>query len=199
MEAQQMLILDGNDHLKGRKLLFERGIEMPVQFQIGGAHGFGDPGAVGVIARFGAALDDAGEIRVESDLKALLAQQFGQAARQVEFIRKQHRARVGRPPEQRLPVGKPGMVEGFLRYVDGDPILPADPRDDMDEVAPAAFAEIASERDFQFCTEVLVRGASLPAGNDVRAALDAILQGQSVPENQRPSIGCNIKWKKGGS
>ena len=63
------------------------------------------------------------------------------------------------------------MVEGFLRYVDGDPILPADPRDDGEDFVPAALADIASERDFQFCTEVLVRGASLPAGNDVRAAM----------------------------
>lgn len=33
-------------------------------------------------------------------------------------------------------------------------------------------------------------------GEDVRAALDAILAGQSVSEEQRPSIGCNIKWKE---
>jgi DegV family protein with EDD domain len=63
------------------------------------------------------------------------------------------------------------MVEGFLRYLDGDPILPADPREDDASFAPAAMAEIATERDFQYCTEVLVRGASLPPGNDVRAAM----------------------------
>lgn len=33
-------------------------------------------------------------------------------------------------------------------------------------------------------------------GEDVRAALDAILVGEPVPEEQRPSIGCNIKWKE---
>jgi peroxiredoxin len=33
-------------------------------------------------------------------------------------------------------------------------------------------------------------------GEDVRAALDAILAGEPVPEEQRPSIGCNIKWKE---
>lgn len=32
-------------------------------------------------------------------------------------------------------------------------------------------------------------------GHDLRAALDAILSGQPVAEQQRPSIGCNIKWK----
>ncbi len=34
-------------------------------------------------------------------------------------------------------------------------------------------------------------------GRDLRAALDAILAGQPVSENQRPSIGCSIKWKSG--
>jgi peroxiredoxin len=32
-------------------------------------------------------------------------------------------------------------------------------------------------------------------GEDVRAALDAILAGEPVSAEQRPSIGCNIKWK----
>lgn len=34
-------------------------------------------------------------------------------------------------------------------------------------------------------------------GKDLRAALDAVVAGQSVPEEQRNSIGCNIKWKTG--
>ncbi len=34
-------------------------------------------------------------------------------------------------------------------------------------------------------------------GEDLRAALDAVLAGQPVPPDQRPSIGCNIKWKAG--
>jgi peroxiredoxin len=33
-------------------------------------------------------------------------------------------------------------------------------------------------------------------GEDVRAALDAVLAGESVSEEQRPSLGCNIKWKE---
>ena len=32
-------------------------------------------------------------------------------------------------------------------------------------------------------------------GNDLRAALDAVLAGQPVSGQQWPSIGCNIKWK----
>ncbi len=33
-------------------------------------------------------------------------------------------------------------------------------------------------------------------GNDLRAALDAILAGNPVDPDQKPSIGCNIKWKQ---
>jgi thiol-disulfide isomerase/thioredoxin len=32
-------------------------------------------------------------------------------------------------------------------------------------------------------------------GKDIRATLDAILAGKPVSEDQKPSIGCNIKWK----
>ncbi len=32
-------------------------------------------------------------------------------------------------------------------------------------------------------------------GNDLRAAADAVLARQPVASTQRPSIGCNIKWK----
>jgi peroxiredoxin len=34
-------------------------------------------------------------------------------------------------------------------------------------------------------------------GKDLRAALDAVLAGAPVAEKQRPSMGCNIKWKPG--
>lgn len=36
-----------------------------------------------------------------------------------------------------------------------------------------------------------------PTGKHLRAALDALLGGSAVDQNQRPSIGCNIKWKAG--
>ena len=35
-------------------------------------------------------------------------------------------------------------------------------------------------------------------GKDLRSALDSLLAGESVASEQRPSIGCNIKWKNGG-
>jgi peroxiredoxin len=34
-------------------------------------------------------------------------------------------------------------------------------------------------------------------GKDLRAALDAVLAGKPVPADQKPSLGCNIKWKPG--
>jgi len=34
-------------------------------------------------------------------------------------------------------------------------------------------------------------------GSDLRAAIDAVLAGRAVSAAQRPSIGCNIKWKPG--
>lgn len=34
-------------------------------------------------------------------------------------------------------------------------------------------------------------------GLDLRTAMDAVLEGRPVSEDQRPSIGCNIKWKPG--
>jgi peroxiredoxin len=34
-------------------------------------------------------------------------------------------------------------------------------------------------------------------GKDLRAAMDALLEGRQVPGNQKPSLGCNIKWKPG--
>ena len=34
-------------------------------------------------------------------------------------------------------------------------------------------------------------------GQDLCAALDAVLSNKPVPSAQKPSIGCNIKWKPG--
>lgn len=43
-------------------------------------------------------------------------------------------------------------------------------------------------------------GNSQPVtGADLRAALDAVLTGRSVPSDQKPSAGCSIKWKAGNA
>ncbi len=39
-------------------------------------------------------------------------------------------------------------------------------------------------------------GSAIPVtGKDLRAALDALIAGASIEADQRPSLGCNIKWK----
>ncbi|TWU04574.1 thioredoxin family protein [Stieleria varia] len=41
-------------------------------------------------------------------------------------------------------------------------------------------------------------GSDIPVtGQDLRAAIDAVLAGTAVPSEQRASLGCNIKWKEG--
>jgi hypothetical protein len=40
-------------------------------------------------------------------------------------------------------------------------------------------------------------GRGEPDGRDLRAALDAVLEGGDVPGEQIPSVGCNVKWKPG--
>jgi peroxiredoxin len=40
-------------------------------------------------------------------------------------------------------------------------------------------------------------GSNIPVtGEDLCAAIDAALAGKEIPTDQRPSIGCNIKWKE---
>ena len=41
-------------------------------------------------------------------------------------------------------------------------------------------------------------GNQLPVtGKDLRTALNALIEGQAIITEQKPSIGCNIKWKPG--
>jgi hypothetical protein len=42
-------------------------------------------------------------------------------------------------------------------------------------------------------------GNAIPVtGQDLRAAIDAVLAGRPVDPVQKPSLGCNIKWRPGG-
>lgn len=34
------------------------------------------------------------------------------------------------------------------------------------------------------------------SGRDLRQAIDSLLAGRAIPKDQKPSLGCNIKWKK---
>jgi len=43
-------------------------------------------------------------------------------------------------------------------------------------------------------------GNGIPVtGKDLRAALDAVLAGKAITAEQKPSVGCNIKWKPGNA
>jgi len=79
--------------------------------------------------------------------------------------------------------------------------------DEMQEVAKAYHAACTPDF-FLFDAErkLVYRGQmddSRPGNNipitgaDLRAALNAVLAGKEIPAEQRPSIGCNIKWKQG--
>lgn len=77
--------------------------------------------------------------------------------------------------------------------------------DETQEVAKAYFA--ACTPDFSIFDKDLIcvyRGQLdgsrpgnniTPYGKDIRAALDNIINGLPVSDDQHPSIGCNIKWK----
>jgi hypothetical protein len=40
-----------------------------------------------------------------------------------------------------------------------------------------------------------MRNGKPVTGRDLRAAIDALLNGRTVDPKQTPSIGCNIKWR----
>jgi DegV family protein with EDD domain len=65
------------------------------------------------------------------------------------------------------------MFEGIVRLMRGDPIRAAEafPLPTEAELAPAAHAAVAAERDYHYCTEVMVKGESFPPANEIRAAM----------------------------
>ena len=69
--------------------------------------------------------------------------------------------------------------------------------------APDRLNEMATRLGFTFpfCfdeTQEVAKGNNKPVtGRDLRLAIDAVLAGKPVDPNQKPSIGCSIKWKPG--
>ena len=62
------------------------------------------------------------------------------------------------------------VLEGIMRLIHGHPLAEVEmPR--LLGVSPAALARVEAGEDFRFCTEVLVRGATLPSSATVRAML----------------------------
>lgn len=62
-------------------------------------------------------------------------------------------------------------IEGITRLIEGLPVRGTRPVPTDFLPSAAALAETAQERDYQFCTEVLVRGPALPPATAVRAGL----------------------------
>jgi DegV family protein with EDD domain len=91
---------------------------------------------------------------------------------------------LARTPELLQVLKQAGVVDagakGFVRFLDGvnrlieEGVLAQGAVDRLDVPNAAALTEVADERDYQYCTEILVRGDALPAGADVRRALRAM-------------------------
>ncbi len=102
-----------------------------------------------------------------------------------EFMRRMHaegEEALARTPELMAALKEAGvvdaggmgfmrMIEGVVRFIDGDPILAAGPAQTGEFSVPAADVAVEADQDYQYCTEVVVRGEQLPAANEVRAAL----------------------------
>ena len=117
--------------------------------------------------------DEAGLARGERDLRVFM----GRLVRRAE-------AALQRTPDLLAVLKAAGVVDagakGFVRFLEGVKRLIDEGHvaaGAVDRLAPppnaAAQAEVAVDRDYRFCTEVMVRGAALPAAADVRRALRA--------------------------
>jgi len=115
------------------------------------------------------AADEAASAADERDLKVFMRRLVVRAERSLQ-----------RTPELLAALKSAGVVDagakGFVRLLDGVKRLieeggQAQGAVDRELVNAAAVTEVVSDRDYRFCTEVMVRGASLPAPELVRAAL----------------------------
>ena len=115
------------------------------------------------------AADEADAAADERDLKVFMRRLVTRAERSLQGT-----------PELLQALKSAGVVDagakGFVRLLDGVKRLieeggQAQGAVDRDLVNAAATTEVASDRDYRFCTEVMVRGAALPKPEQVRAAL----------------------------
>lgn len=91
---------------------------------------------------------------------------------------------LARTPELLQALKQAGVVDagakGFVRFLEGvnrlieEGVLAQGAVDRLDVPNAAALTEVAGERDYQFCTEILVRGDALPGSADARRALRAL-------------------------
>jgi hypothetical protein len=117
------------------------------------------------------AADEAGRAQNEPDLRVFV----GRLVRRADDA-------LQRTPDLLAALKAAGVVDagakGFVRLLDGVKRLIEEghiAEGAVDRLVPnaAAQAEVASDRDYRFCTEVMVRGSALPAPAEVRRALRA--------------------------
>jgi len=115
------------------------------------------------------AADEAGLARDERDLRVFMVRLVNRAETALQ-----------RTPDLLEALKTAGVVDagakGFVRFLEGVKRLIEDghvAEGAVDRLTPnaAAQAEVAADRDYRFCTELMVRGASLPPATDVRKAL----------------------------
>ena len=113
--------------------------------------------------------DEAGLAQAEPDLRVFM----GRLVRRAE-------AALQRTPDLLAALKSAGVVDagakGFVRLLEGVKRLIEDghvAEGAVDRVTTnaAALAEVAADRDYRFCTELMVRGTSFPPAADVRRAL----------------------------
>ena len=120
------------------------------------------------------AADEADLARAEPDLRVFM----------VRLVRRADAA-LQRTPELLAALKTAGVVDagakGFVRFLEGVKRLIEEghvAEGAVDRLSPslnaAAQAEVAADRDYRFCTEVMVRGASLPPSAEARRALRAL-------------------------
>ncbi len=63
------------------------------------------------------------------------------------------------------------IIEGIVRLIEGDPIMPATWTAEFTVPDAAAIATVDPEQDYQYCTEVLVRGTGFPPSTEIRQLL----------------------------
>jgi DegV family protein with EDD domain len=115
--------------------------------------------------------EEAGLAHTEPDLRVFM----------VRLVRRAEAA-LQRTPDLLAALKTAGVVDagakGFVRFLEGVKRLIEDGQvaeGAVDRLTPnaAAQAEVSADRDYRFCTELMVRGASLPPAADVRRALRA--------------------------
>ena len=88
--------------------LYRVGVTCPMEFRIGGDHLFRDPGAALSAAGFLACRYDMRERAIGCDLERCGADGFSNRARQMQFCREQHHARIRTPPQNGVVFAEPG-------------------------------------------------------------------------------------------